>query len=269
MKSVYKTKLSIIILLLGVVASIFLFYFKNTRSNIVSIDILKVSGFQNNFNNATSSLQLLINKNGNTKFDNNFCIIKDEAGGEHPMAYVYWQEDKSIILWEEQSATGTIDLSSARRYWHLDKDVAADESVEGYNTSTYLVTRKWWDDIVSDCAKHGTKYVINSNTTNPATVSPGLDVSTTTLRAMTSKTTSLSKKICDSKIADAEKGKCYLQLAKETGDLGYCWKYQTDFNVCMKDVISYRHDPDLCNNLHPDSRAGCIKWYEGLDPKVK
>ena len=94
-------------------------------------------------------------------------------------------------------------------------------------------------------------------------------ISTATPKVLISKYSNLSKKICDSKINDAEKGKCYLQLAKETGDLGYCWKYQNDFNVCMKDVILYRHDPDLCNNLHPDSRVGCVKWYEGLDSKVK
>ncbi len=160
MKYVYKTILVATSILLVVVSGIFHFYFKNTRSNIVNIDILKVSGFQNNFNNATSSLQLLVNKNGNTKVDNNFCVIIDETGDDRPIAYVYWQEDKSIILWEEQPANGTVDLSSSRRYWHLDKDVVANEIVEGYNTSTYLVTRKWWDDIVSNCTKHGTKYVI-------------------------------------------------------------------------------------------------------------
>ena len=68
--------------------------------------------------------------------------------------------------------------------------------------------------------------------------------------------------MCDSKASDTEKGVCYLQLAKETGDLGYCWKYQPDFNVCMKEVITYRHDTDLCYNLHPDSRAGCLKAYQ-------
>ncbi len=86
--------------------------------------------------------------------------------------------------------------------------------------------------------------------------------STNAFQVMTSKATNLSKKVCDSKSTEIEKAKCYLQLAKEAGDLGYCWKYQASFSVCMKEVILYRHDPSLCNNLHPDSRVGCLKAYE-------
>jgi hypothetical protein len=71
----------------------------------------------------------------------------------------------------------------------------------------------------------------------------------------------VNQKMCSSKSTDKEKSVCYLQLAKETGDLGYCWKYQANFTTCVNSVVLYRYDPNLCYHLHPDSRPGCLKAF--------
>lgn len=79
--------------------------------------------------------------------------------------------------------------------------------------------------------------------------------------ATSTKAISVSQKMCSTKSTDTDKSVCYLQLAKETGDLGYCWKYQANFSICVNDVILYRHDPSLCYHLHPDSQPGCLKAF--------
>ena len=80
----HKNKIIITVLLLSVVIAIF--FLKDRGSKIVNIQ----SPRPYSFSHVTSSLQLLINKNGNTKVDNNFCIIKDETGGDYPIYICYW-----------------------------------------------------------------------------------------------------------------------------------------------------------------------------------
>jgi hypothetical protein len=96
-----------------------------------------------------------------------------------------------------------------------------------------------------------------------ATTTSSSEIENNSKTAMISTTTiTVNKKLCDDKDTELKKGVCYLQLAKETGDIGYCWKYQTNFSICVNTVILYRHDPNLCYKLHPDSQPGCFDAYK-------
>jgi hypothetical protein len=199
------------------------------------------------FPHATTTLQLLIDTKGNRSIQNNFCIAAQQIDAKSTQAYVYWKEKQAIILWEADMYTPLVDLSLSKRYWDLNKDVVENLNVPGTgaDSSTYMETREWWDSTIKNCNTYGSQFAIA-----PRPIIPDL-----------TKDDIVSKKICSS-FNDGNKQKiCYRELARQTGDLGYCWQADAP-NECMDRVPLERREPGLCLSLHPDSAVGCVEYYE-------
>lgn len=86
-----------------------------------------------------------------------FCVVayRDQDGPPHAWAWVHWSEARKIILWE-----GGDTLIHSRRDLDLDRDVVP--TLDDVHGSTYLITRAWLEETLADCAKHGTRFVIDS-----------------------------------------------------------------------------------------------------------
>jgi hypothetical protein len=97
---------------------------------------------------------------------NHFYICRVEIfEGGYDHAWVYWRENRAIVLWEPfrgYNARGdsdqTYDLVFSRRYLRRDKDVVP--TLEDVGGSSYLVTRQWWRETVRDCVQNGDRFVI-------------------------------------------------------------------------------------------------------------
>lgn len=91
---------------------------------------------------------------------NNFCVIGYRLGDGSELAYVYWPDNKEIILWEPLRGAGVARLYLSRRHWDLDKDIVADAQAPGYFGSTYLETRDWERQILDECSRFGEYFTI-------------------------------------------------------------------------------------------------------------
>jgi hypothetical protein len=76
------------------------------------------------------------------------------------IAWVYWQQGNRLVYWEpvidgfESKET----LIRSRRNLDLTQDVvASDANIAG---STYLISRSWLDDLLTDCKRRGRTYKI-------------------------------------------------------------------------------------------------------------
>lgn len=106
------------------------------------------------FADVRSQLQVLVNINGFNKI-NHFCVI----GGtdtEGPFAEVYWSTEHQIILWEPTDNDYALLMS--RDDLDLTQDVVA--NLNDVNGSTYLVTRKWVNNLLDDCRRRGNIYTV-------------------------------------------------------------------------------------------------------------
>lgn len=90
---------------------------------------------------------------------NHFHVVGHRLKDGSDCAWVYWEEGRAIILWEPtRYPEYPVNLSISRRFLSLDRDlVATDKEIKG---STCLVTRKWAEDMIKACKKHGDHFVI-------------------------------------------------------------------------------------------------------------
>lgn len=107
------------------------------------------------FPNASLALRSLVEEDGRV-MDNNFCIVGYRLSDGSESAWVYWQENNAMILWEP-TTDASPRLALSRRYLRKDKDVVPAADVDG---STYLVTDAWWNKTTSDCNQHGERFSI-------------------------------------------------------------------------------------------------------------
>jgi len=85
---------------------------------------------------------------------NNFCVLGQLTEDRGKSAWIIWRQKKEIILWEGQNLVST----RPRRLIKLDKDVVASEAK--LHGSSYLVTRQWVRDLISECDKAGLQAVV-------------------------------------------------------------------------------------------------------------
>lgn len=107
-----------------------------------------------------ATLHLLITKKAKAHHtNNNFCVIgyrkQSSAKSELGSAWVYWQEQKAIILWEPW-ADGITDLTLSRHYLKMPDDFVRSQKEVG--ASTYLETWEWADKLINECLAKGDKY---------------------------------------------------------------------------------------------------------------
>jgi hypothetical protein len=85
---------------------------------------------------------------------NNFCVLGRLSDDGGKSAWIIWRQNREIILWEGQ------DLSSTppRLLLDLDKDVV--ESEADLHGSSYLVTRRWASNLISECKRTGLQIAV-------------------------------------------------------------------------------------------------------------
>jgi hypothetical protein len=93
------------------------------------------------------------------------CVIgyiekRSAASPPTKIAWVHWREGNRLTLWEPAAKgfESKETLIRSRRDLDLTKDIA--ESAEAVGSSTYLVSRNWFDAINKDCNKRGKTYLI-------------------------------------------------------------------------------------------------------------
>ncbi len=84
----------------------------------------------------------------------NFCVLGQLAADQEKSAWIIWRQKKEIILWEGQDLVST----RPRRLIHLNKDVVASKAQ--LHGSSYLVTRRWVRDLISECNKSGLQTIV-------------------------------------------------------------------------------------------------------------
>ncbi|RZF63576.1 hypothetical protein EWE75_15465 [Sphingomonas populi] len=98
-------------------------------------------------------LQRVVDRNGKR---NAICVVGESTGEPVPNAMVYWPIERKLILWEA-SVDDPDPISRSRRYLDIRRDVVLGDDVHG---STYLVTRKWVDQVIAACKRYGTSFTI-------------------------------------------------------------------------------------------------------------
>jgi hypothetical protein len=95
---------------------------------------------------------------------NTFCVIgyrnTSDAKTSNGTAWVYWKEQKAIILWEPSNLEiePITQLARSRRYLKMPDDFVKTKSdIAG---STYLETWEWANDLIKTCRAKGDKYTI-------------------------------------------------------------------------------------------------------------
>jgi hypothetical protein len=108
------------------------------------------------FADANSVLRALVGELAK-KIENHLYVGTVEKGPGYEHAWVYWKEERLLILWEPFDAKHW-KLKYSRRMLRLDKDVVP--TVEDIGGSTYLVDEDWACRTIGDCLKNGDEYVI-------------------------------------------------------------------------------------------------------------
>lgn len=78
-----------------------------------------------------------------------FCVLGQIASDGTKSAWISWRQGRQIILWDG----GESDLRQSRRKILIDKDVVNTE--DELRGSSYLVTRKWVEELNETCAREG------------------------------------------------------------------------------------------------------------------
>lgn len=91
---------------------------------------------------------------------NRFCVVGYKFPSGNELAWVVWEEERLMMLWDPSlyADTRLKALTRARRNLKLGRDTVATEN--DINGSTYIVTVDWWISIADDCRKHGEQYEI-------------------------------------------------------------------------------------------------------------
>lgn len=105
-----------------------------------------------------ATLERLVARKAKTDV-NHLCVIGEDLDDGTRQAWVYWKEDRAIILWEP-SAEGGSDLASSRRHLRMDRDVVPVHDKRLESGSTYLVSRDWANGLIAECGEQGTGFVI-------------------------------------------------------------------------------------------------------------
>lgn len=86
-----------------------------------------------------------------------FCAVGYKYDDGALVVWVHWKEEQRLILWRDSTDPELREggLVRGHRDLKLGKDTV--ERKEDLKGSTYMVTRAWWDAVVSDCAAHGEK----------------------------------------------------------------------------------------------------------------
>jgi hypothetical protein len=103
------------------------------------------------FANAQRVLEFLVTRMGRRRV-NDFCVIGQ--GDVDPVAYVHWQQESRLILWEP-TTDDIDDLSKTRRDLNLKTDVHPDPQ-----GSTFIVTPKWVASLLVACNATGQRFRI-------------------------------------------------------------------------------------------------------------
>lgn len=135
------------------IASLVLGAFQTDARELTATSIRGVPGFENPEN----LLQQLVRakRGGHT---NTFCVIGQKDSLGRVTAWIHWVNRGALIWWEPSRPP--MPLAQSRRYLSLTKDVV--ESEEMLQGSTYLVTRTWVNQLISNCAKTGDKFTIRN-----------------------------------------------------------------------------------------------------------
>jgi hypothetical protein len=90
---------------------------------------------------------------------NHFHVIGYRFPDGSDLAWVYWVEDRSLILWEPTAYPEyPVKLSCSRRYLNLDRDIV--EMEDDLKGSTYLETKAWANSVIEESKRRGSHYVI-------------------------------------------------------------------------------------------------------------
>jgi hypothetical protein len=96
--------------------------------------------------------EILFNKKN--RRTNHFCVVGYAMLDGSMFFWVHWSEEKRLIAWYDENEHGFPSQGEII----LGKDTV--EKPEDVGTSTYLVTRAWWESVSGDCAKYGEKFTI-------------------------------------------------------------------------------------------------------------
>ncbi len=91
------------------------------------------------------------------KKENHLYVGTIEKGPGYEHAWVYWKEERLLILWEPFDIKHE-KLAHSRRMLSVDKDVVP--TAKDIGSSTYLVDEDWACRTIGDCIKNGDEYVI-------------------------------------------------------------------------------------------------------------
>jgi hypothetical protein len=117
------------------------------------------------FSKPRTVLRQLIVSEGKINRRNHFCVIgyhkPSELESNGMFAWVYWPEEKAIILWEpsDPKQLPVNELSRSRRFLRMPEDfVKTQDEIKG---STYLETYTWANDLIKECMIKGDRYTFN------------------------------------------------------------------------------------------------------------
>lgn len=112
----------------------------------------------------SSTLDALVARKAKAE-TNHLCVIGQSLDDGSKQGWVYWREGKAIILWEP-TTTGVRDLTLSRRYLRLDHDVVPSGD-RRLASSSYLVSKEWAENLIAQCAIHGTEFLIEKHPATP------------------------------------------------------------------------------------------------------
>lgn len=111
------------------------------------------------FGDATGPLRTLLLEQAPLAGPQHFCVI-GYTHGRDKIAYVHWRERHKLITWWGGYDPRYRDEAIVRSNRQLDLDTDVVPTEKDIGGSTYLVTRAWVRRKLSDCAAHGTRYVV-------------------------------------------------------------------------------------------------------------
>ena len=104
------------------------------------------------FADVQRQLQVLVDADARVS-RNRFCVVGQTADG-YAQAYVYWPTNSKLILWEPQDSPRAI--LGSRRYLDLRRDVREGDA----GGSSYVLTRKFLNEVISACRRTGRDFLI-------------------------------------------------------------------------------------------------------------
>lgn len=137
---------------------------KVAHAEIETIELFKVSQNPAFAKPREVLRQLIASQEKTASTRNTFCILgyRRHSNTEKTshIAWVYWKQQKVIILWEPTNPDiqPIAQLAQSRRYLKMPNDFV--KAKTGINGSTYLETWEWANDLINTCQAKGDKYTI-------------------------------------------------------------------------------------------------------------